>query len=157
MAALDKRPNQAPLIAALQNTLAFQTRNKMRGQAQQPAPATIGINQYDPTNPGALGGFGVNPGGGAPRRRTSTSRSAPSRRARPTAARHPGLPAGPWPASCWPATVLYNPRLRRAYRIEDGIPVLLVDEAVTIDDDAEHQRLHRASRRLTSPGRSPVR
>ncbi|MGV0814863.1 Trm112 family protein [Mycolicibacterium boenickei] len=36
---------------------------------------------------------------------------------------------------------LYNPRLRRAYRIEDGIPVLLVDEAVDIDDDAEHQRL----------------
>ena len=59
MAALDKRPNQAPLIAALQNTLAFQTRNKMRGQAQQPAPATIGINQYDPTNPG-----GGAPGGG---------------------------------------------------------------------------------------------
>ena len=27
--------------------------------------------------------------------------------------------------------LLYNPRLRRAYRIEDGIPVLLVDEAVT--------------------------
>ncbi len=25
--------------------------------------------------------------------------------------------------------VFYNPRLRRAYRIEDGIPVLLVDEA----------------------------
>ena len=24
--------------------------------------------------------------------------------------------------------LLYNPRLRRAYRIEDGIPVLLVDE-----------------------------
>jgi uncharacterized protein YbaR (Trm112 family) len=36
---------------------------------------------------------------------------------------------------------LYNPRLRRAYRIEDGIPVLLVDEAVTIDDESEHQRL----------------
>ncbi len=36
---------------------------------------------------------------------------------------------------------LYNPRLRRAYRIEGGIPVLLVDEAVAIDDDAEHQRL----------------
>jgi len=31
--------------------------------------------------------------------------------------------------------------LRRAYRIEDGIPVLLVDEAVAIDDDAEHERL----------------
>ena len=36
---------------------------------------------------------------------------------------------------------LYNPRLRHAYRIEDGIPVLLVDEAVAIDDDAEHERL----------------
>jgi uncharacterized protein YbaR (Trm112 family) len=41
---------------------------------------------------------------------------------------------------------LYNPRLRRAYRIEDGIPVLLVDEAVAVADDAEHQRmLDRAS------------
>jgi uncharacterized protein len=39
------------------------------------------------------------------------------------------------------ASCLYNPRLRRAYRIEDGIPVLLVDEAVTVSDDAEHQRL----------------
>jgi uncharacterized protein YbaR (Trm112 family) len=37
--------------------------------------------------------------------------------------------------------MLYNPRLRRAYRIEAGVPVLLVDEAVTISDDAEHQRL----------------
>jgi uncharacterized protein YbaR (Trm112 family) len=36
--------------------------------------------------------------------------------------------------------VLYNPRLRRAYRIEDNIPVLLVDEAVEVGDD-EHARL----------------
>jgi uncharacterized protein len=36
---------------------------------------------------------------------------------------------------------LYNPRLRHAYRIEDGIPVLLVDEAVEIGDDAEHQQM----------------
>jgi uncharacterized protein YbaR (Trm112 family) len=36
---------------------------------------------------------------------------------------------------------LYNPRLRRAYRIEDGIPVLLVDEAVAVTDEAEHQRM----------------
>lgn len=36
--------------------------------------------------------------------------------------------------------LLYNPRLRRAYRIEDGIPVLLVDEARDVDDD-EHARL----------------
>lgn len=41
---------------------------------------------------------------------------------------------------------LYNPRLRRAYRIDDGIPVLLIDEAVDITDDAGHQRmLDRAS------------
>ena len=37
--------------------------------------------------------------------------------------------------------LLYNPRLRRAYRIEDGIPVLLVDEAAAVIDDAEHERL----------------
>ena len=36
---------------------------------------------------------------------------------------------------------LYNPRLRRAYRIDDGVPVLLISEAVTISDDAEHQAL----------------
>jgi uncharacterized protein len=35
--------------------------------------------------------------------------------------------------------LLYNPRLRRAYRVEDGIPVLLVDEAVDVGDD-EHAR-----------------
>ena len=36
---------------------------------------------------------------------------------------------------------LYNPRLRRRYRIDGGIPVLLIDEAVDVTDDAEHQRL----------------
>jgi uncharacterized protein YbaR (Trm112 family) len=36
--------------------------------------------------------------------------------------------------------LLYNPRLRRAYRIEDDIPVLLIDEARDVDDD-EHDRL----------------
>lgn len=36
--------------------------------------------------------------------------------------------------------VLYNPRLRKAYRIEDDIPVLLADEAADVDDD-EHERL----------------
>ncbi|OBK31649.1 protein YcaR in KDO2-Lipid A biosynthesis cluster [Mycobacterium asiaticum] len=35
---------------------------------------------------------------------------------------------------------LYNPRLRRAYRVDDGIPVLLVDEARDVDDE-EHARL----------------
>jgi uncharacterized protein len=36
--------------------------------------------------------------------------------------------------------VLYNPRLRKSYAVVDGVPVLLVDEAVTVGD-AEHERL----------------
>jgi uncharacterized protein YbaR (Trm112 family) len=36
--------------------------------------------------------------------------------------------------------VLYNPRLHRRYEVRDGIPVMLIDEATTVDD-AEHQRL----------------
>jgi uncharacterized protein YbaR (Trm112 family) len=36
--------------------------------------------------------------------------------------------------------LLYNPRLRKAYRIDDGIPVLLVDEAVDVGPE-EHQQL----------------
>jgi uncharacterized protein YbaR (Trm112 family) len=35
---------------------------------------------------------------------------------------------------------LYNPRLRKAYRIEDGIPVLLIDAAVEIGPE-EHRLL----------------
>lgn len=35
---------------------------------------------------------------------------------------------------------LYNPRLKRRYRIEDDIPVMLVDEAEQVDD-AEDARL----------------
>jgi uncharacterized protein YbaR (Trm112 family) len=41
--------------------------------------------------------------------------------------------------------VLYNPRLRRAYRIEDGIPVLLVDEARNVDDEEHAQLMARAT------------
>jgi len=37
-------------------------------------------------------------------------------------------------------SALYNPRLKRRYRIEDDIPVMLVDEAEGVDD-AEHERL----------------
>jgi uncharacterized protein YbaR (Trm112 family) len=36
--------------------------------------------------------------------------------------------------------VLYNPRLRRTYEVRDGIPVLLIDEATTVDT-ATHERL----------------
>jgi uncharacterized protein YbaR (Trm112 family) len=35
---------------------------------------------------------------------------------------------------------LYNPRLRRSYPVRDDIPVMLVDEATTVED-AEHDRL----------------
>ncbi|WP_420638596.1 Trm112 family protein [Candidatus Poriferisocius sp.] len=35
---------------------------------------------------------------------------------------------------------LYNPRLRRCYRVEDDIPNMIIDEAETVDDD-EHERL----------------
>ena len=35
---------------------------------------------------------------------------------------------------------LYNPRLKRRYSIRDDIPIMLIDEAETVDD-AEHQRL----------------
>ena len=36
--------------------------------------------------------------------------------------------------------VLYNPRLKKGYRVEDGVPVMLVDEAVDVSD-GEHDRL----------------
>lgn len=35
---------------------------------------------------------------------------------------------------------LYNPRLSRRYRIDNDIPVMLIDEAETVDD-AENQRI----------------
>ena len=41
--------------------------------------------------------------------------------------------------------LLYNPRMRRAYRIEDGIPVLLVDEATEVGDDEHAQLMARAT------------
>lgn len=37
-------------------------------------------------------------------------------------------------------STLYNPRLKRRYRIDNDIPVMLIDEAESVDD-AEHDRL----------------
>lgn len=42
--------------------------------------------------------------------------------------------------------VLYNPRLRRSYRIDDGIPVLLIDEAADVSDDVHGRLMELASR-----------
>jgi uncharacterized protein YbaR (Trm112 family) len=36
--------------------------------------------------------------------------------------------------------ILYNPRLTRSYDVKENIPVMLVDEATTVDA-AEHDRL----------------
>lgn len=36
--------------------------------------------------------------------------------------------------------VLYNPRLKRAYPVVDGIPVMLIGESQTMSD-SEHDRL----------------
>ncbi|AWK72380.1 MULTISPECIES: Trm112 family protein [Rhodococcus] len=41
--------------------------------------------------------------------------------------------------------LLYNPRLRRAYPIENGIPVLLIDEARDVDAEEHEQLVARAS------------
>jgi uncharacterized protein len=46
---------------------------------------------------------------------------------------------------------LYNRRLRRAYRIDSGIPVLLIDEATDVGDD-EHARLIAAADATESHG-----
>lgn len=45
---------------------------------------------------------------------------------------------------------LYNERLHRSYEIRDGIPVMLIDEAVTVDD-AEHERLMRKAAAEQTP------
>ena len=36
--------------------------------------------------------------------------------------------------------ILYNPRLRRVFEIDNGIPVLLIDESKEVSED-EHKRL----------------
>ncbi|MBC2638405.1 MULTISPECIES: Trm112 family protein [Rhodococcus] len=41
--------------------------------------------------------------------------------------------------------LLYNPRLRRAYPIENGIPVLLIDEARDVGEDEHATLLARAA------------
>ncbi len=47
---------------------------------------------------------------------------------------------------------LYNPRLHRRYVIREGIPVMLIDEAVDVDD-AEHEVI---MTRVSSEGLEPT-
>jgi uncharacterized protein YbaR (Trm112 family) len=37
--------------------------------------------------------------------------------------------------------ILYNPRLRKSYRVVDGVPVLLVEEGADVSE-SEHERLN---------------
>jgi hypothetical protein len=63
------RPNQTPLIKALQDTVAGQTRLQQDAQAMGGGQNQVGfgINQYDPNSPGGVtaGPGGVNLGGGS--------------------------------------------------------------------------------------------
>lgn len=46
--------------------------------------------------------------------------------------------------------ILYNPRLRRAYPITDGVPVMLAHEATEVGD-TEHARLLAQAARAGQP------
>ena len=47
---------------------------------------------------------------------------------------------------------LYNPRLKRRYSVRDDIPIMLIDEAVTVDA-AEHDRI---MAKIASEGIAPT-
>jgi uncharacterized protein len=47
---------------------------------------------------------------------------------------------------------LYNPRLQRRYAIRDDIPIMLIDEAETVDQ-AEHDRI---MQRVAAEGIKPT-
>ena len=40
--------------------------------------------------------------------------------------------------------ILYNPRLRRLYRVRDSIPVMLADQGETVSEDQHRDLLRRA-------------
>ncbi|MEM7095587.1 MAG: Trm112 family protein [Actinomycetota bacterium] len=46
---------------------------------------------------------------------------------------------------------LYNPRLQRRYVINDGIPVMLIDEAEAVDDETHAALIARAETEGISP------
>jgi uncharacterized protein YbaR (Trm112 family) len=48
-------------------------------------------------------------------------------------------------------TGLYNPRLHRLYAVRDGIPVMLIDEAQTLDQAAHDQLVERIAQESVAP------
>jgi hypothetical protein len=65
---LKYRPNQTPMIKALSAAIQGQTHRMKQAQAANQQPGyTVGINQYDPNNPGgvSIGPNGVGLGGGS--------------------------------------------------------------------------------------------
>ncbi len=136
--ALQYRPNQKPLIEALQNTLGYQQKIFAQMQLLQQA------QQRQQNN--AVMGAGQMPSDGAPRPSAAT-KPRPPRRPRSRSCLmldEKLLNILVCPADRGPLILvdqrLYNPRLHKAYRIDDGIPVLLVDEAVEVSSE-EHERL----------------
>ena len=138
LGALDKRPNQTPLVDALRATLAYQ-----RKLQTQSAMAESGEGGSTPQAPS----WAPVPG------QDNNPFLPPQWDINPCELRVDLLmldekllsilvcPEDRGPLLLVGDELLYNPRLRRAYRIEDGVPVLLIDEAVTVTDDAEHNRL----------------
>jgi len=39
---------------------------------------------------------------------------------------------------------LYNPRLKRRYAVTDGIPVMLIEQAVSVDDEEDRRLMAKA-------------
>jgi uncharacterized protein len=46
---------------------------------------------------------------------------------------------------------LYNPRLKRRYPIRDDIPIMLIDEAETVDDETHERLLAKAEQQGITP------
>jgi uncharacterized protein YbaR (Trm112 family) len=46
---------------------------------------------------------------------------------------------------------LYNPRLKRRYRVQDDIPIMLIDEAETVDDAEDKRLTEKAQREGITP------
>jgi uncharacterized protein YbaR (Trm112 family) len=51
---------------------------------------------------------------------------------------------------------LYNPRLKRRYSVQDDIPIMLIDEATTVDDDENARLLAKAAAEGIAPTFDPA-